>query len=134
MPSENLPDAEVDVLSVLHHAEEATAREIRETLEANRPMTHGAVCTLLKRLEERGLVERRKGDVGKAFIYRVRSRARGVFGRMTRDLVDRVFDGDNVALVSSLYERRVPSEKEIDELQELLDDLKKKSRGRRRNR
>ena len=52
----DLPDAELDVMSCLWQAEVLTAREIREQLQPTRPMTHASVCTLLRRLEDKGLV------------------------------------------------------------------------------
>ena len=38
----------------------------------------------------------------------------------------RVFHGDPVALVTSLFETHHPSREQVDQLQRLLDDLRKK--------
>ena len=123
MPS--IPDAEADVLAALFEAEEATARQIREALARKRPMAHGTVVTLLKRLEERGLVRRRKGDAGKAFIYRPAKEHARTFGPLVSALVQRAFGGKPTALVASLFETRAPSTQEIDELETLVQRLKK---------
>src|SRR5437879_3577813 len=64
-----VPPAELDVLGVLWSQGKATARNIRETMDKYRPMSHGAVVALLTRLEAKGLVSKTKGPVGKAFIY-----------------------------------------------------------------
>ena len=120
-----IPDAEADVLGVLFEAGESTARQIREALARKRPMAHGTVVTLLKRLEERGLVRRRKGDEGKAFIYRPAKEHARTFGPLVSSLVQRAFGGRPTALVASLFETRVPSTQEIDELEALVERLKK---------
>ena len=74
-----LPDAELEVLACLWQKGEATARDVREAMASYRPLTHSAVSTLLARLQEKGLVGRRKGPVGKAFLFRATDRpsARG---------------------------------------------------------
>ena len=58
------PRAELDVLGCLWQHGRATARELREAMGGYRPMTHGSMVTLLKRLEAKGLVTKRKGPVG----------------------------------------------------------------------
>ena len=121
----HIPDAEADVLAALFDADEATARQIREALARKRPMAHGTVVTLLKRLEERGLVRRRKGTEGKAFIYRPAKGHARTFGPLVSSLVQRAFGGKPTALVASLFETRVPSTHEIDELEALVERLKK---------
>lgn len=120
-----IPDAEADVLTVLFDAGEATARTVRETLSKKRPMAHGTVVTLLRRLEDRGLVKRRKADEGKAFVYRpTRAHAR-TFGPAVSALMQRAFGGKPAALVASLFETRPPSSDEIDELEALVERLRR---------
>jgi BlaI family penicillinase repressor len=128
MPSQKLPDAELDVLACLHRLGPATAREVREALAAHRPMTHGALVTLLSRLEAKGLVTHKKGTVGKAFIFAANRPATKTFGGFMKQVVQRVFHGDTVALVASLFESRRPTKTEVDQLQELLDELRKKEK------
>src|SRR6185295_9395004 len=50
----NLPHSELDIMSCLWQGA-STAAEIRKSLAARRPMAHSTVCTLLKRLEDKGL-------------------------------------------------------------------------------
>lgn len=120
----DLPDAELDVMSCLWQAEALTAREIREQLQPTRPMTHASVCTLLRRLEDKGLVNRRKASSGKAFVYMASVAPTKTQRRLVRDLVDRMFAGSGVALIASLLHSRRPTDAEIVELQSLLDQLK----------
>jgi BlaI family transcriptional regulator, penicillinase repressor len=132
---QELPDAELEVLACLWQKGEATAREVRESMEGYRPLTHSAVSTLLTRLQDKGLVSRRKGTVGKAFLFRANERPKRTRSRLVGDLLERVFGGDALAVVSSLFETRTPTEDELERLQKLLDELKStapRSKGKRK--
>lgn len=134
MKIENLPDAELEVLACLGRLEEATARTIREELAPFRPMAHGSVATLLKRLEGKGLVAKRKGPIGKAFLYRPVRRQSHTYNGVVQDLVQRVFGGSGIALVTSLFETQPPTPAELEQLEDLLERLRKnhKKGGSRR--
>jgi BlaI family transcriptional regulator, penicillinase repressor len=124
MAPNDLPPAERDVLICLHRHRQATARELRESLLKIRPMAHGSVLTLLNRLEAKGLVKKEKGMIGKAFVYEARQQPRTTLGGIVRQVVQRVFHGDSVALVASLFETKPPTAAEVEKLQRMLDDLR----------
>lgn len=128
---QELPEAELDVMSCLWTVGASTAREIRETLEDRRPMAHASVCTLLSRLEEKGFVSREKAGVGKAFRYRAEIQPTGTARRLLDSLLDRLFGGNGVALVAALLESRPPSADEIEQLDRLLEALKKRRKRKR---
>ncbi len=124
--AERPPDAELDVLACLWQLKQATAAEIRDHLSKSRPMAHGSVLTLLKRLAARGLVSREKGPRGKAFVFRPTRRPEPTRRRILKDLADRVFGGNRVAMIASLLETGSPTPEELEELGELFDRLKDK--------
>ena len=121
MSDSQLPDAELEVLACLWKYGQLTARAVRERMIDYRPMTHAAVSTLLKRLQEKDLVAREKGPVGKAFLYRARGNPRKTYRRIVGDLIERVFSGNGMALISTLLEAHPPSADELDQLQQLLN-------------
>jgi len=123
---DRLPGAELEVMSCVWQNGRSTAREIREAMAHYRPMTHGSMVTLLKRLEAKGWVGREKGLVGKAFVYRALRRPEPTHRRILRDLVRRVFGGNGVALISTLLDSKPPTTEELDRLQCLFDDLREK--------
>ena len=131
MGYEELPDAELEVLATLWHRGASTAREVREGLAEFRPMTHGAVATLIKRLEEKGLVTRTDRKVGKAFVYRAVVRPGSTYRRKVLELKERLFRGSSVRLVSALFESNPPTRGEIAELERLLADLKRRPTAER---
>ena len=127
-----LPPAEMEVLACLHNLGDATASDIRAALQKHRLMAHGSVMTLLKRLESKGMVSRKKGPVGKAFIYFAKQKRRQTFRGVVRDVVQRIFHGDGPALVASLFETLPPTPGELDKIQRMLDDLRERSKKRER--
>ena len=102
----------------------ATARQLRETMGSYRPMAHGSVMTLLKRLESRGLVGHRKASSGKAFLFHATEEARSTYADVLERLRERIFDGDPVALMATLFDAAPPDADQIAELQALLDRLR----------
>jgi BlaI family penicillinase repressor len=124
-----LPDAELDVMVCLWQQGPKTARELREALAAARPMTHASISTLLARLTEKGLVGREKGAVGKAFVFRALVSPNATRRHLVSELLDRVFGGSGLALVSTLLESRRPTAREIDQLSNLLDQLRARKSG-----
>jgi BlaI family transcriptional regulator, penicillinase repressor len=119
----------MDVLGCVYRRGEATAREIREDLAVERPMAHGSVVTLLKRLEQRQLLTRRKADVGKAFVYAATRKQSTTVRPILKRLVNRVFGGDSVALVASLFETRPPTVSELAEIEALLVEQRRRKAG-----
>lgn len=129
---QRLPEAELDVMSCLWAAGPQTARQLREALRDRRPMTHSSVCTLLGRLEQRGFLTREKATTGKAFVYKPTRARESTSREALSQLVDRLFSGQPLALVAALLESRPPSPEQIDELEELLSQLRQQRPSGRR--
>jgi predicted transcriptional regulator len=130
MSEHDLPSAELDVMRCLWQGQPLTARQVREELGAERPMTHSSVCTLLRRLESKGFVARDKGASGKAFVYRAAVPPTRTRRRLVHDLLNRLFAGSGVDLVAALFENRPPTHEQLDDLQKLLDDLRSRRKPR----
>lgn len=125
-----LPEAELELLAFLHAQGEADPGTVRQAVHAFRPLGHSSVVTLLRRLEARGLVARRKAPAGKAYLYRATGEADTTYRGVLARLVKRVFRGNRMSLVSTLFDARRPSESEIAELKELVDRLQAPERQR----
>ncbi len=124
MPNRGVPDAELEVLARLQHLKQATAGEIRDSMASYRPMAHGSVLTLLKRLESKSLVTRKKGRIGKAYVYRPARSAGTTYTNLLHRIVQRIFAGNSVLLMAALFENRAVDQDELKGLQELLDELR----------
>lgn len=127
MTEERLPDAELEVMACLWQLREATARQLREAMLNYRPMAHTSMVTLLGRLEDKGMVKRAKGPVGKAFVYSPLRRPGKTYRRVVGDVLQRIFGGSKPALIASLFEIEPPTIGELAELQKLLDRLRQEN-------
>ncbi len=127
MAGKEIPTAELEVLACLSRKRKATAREIRETMLPFRPMAHGSVVTLLTRLEAKHLVTKAKGPVGKAFVYSTTETAGKVYSGVMHRFLHRIFGGDSMHLVASVFEAKPPDQEQLKELEQLVSNLKEKA-------
>lgn len=116
----------MEVLAVLHSEGEADARAIREALMGFRPMSHASVLTLLGRLEEKGLVARRKAPVGKAFLYSAVKSPKPMYRSLLRRVVKRIFANDPARLVASLFDAKAPTREELRQIRAIVEELEKR--------
>ncbi len=68
------------------------------------------------------MVARRKS--GRSFAYRAVKKAQRAGIRVVSETLERVFGGNPIAVVSSLFESRRPTADELNQLQELVDQLR----------
>jgi len=122
-----VPEAELEVLSHLSQLGQAEVTELRSRMQRMRKLSHASIVTLLQRLQRRGLVDRRKADVGKAFVYFPTTRADAAFGQASRRLLTRIFHNDSVSLISSLFGSSHPGAGELQRLRQLVDELEETS-------
>ena len=118
---------ETDVLREVWSLGAARIAELVEQLNSKRPespIQRGTVHVLLRRLEEKGWIEREKE--GRSFIYTATiSEQRGI-AEIASEFGEQVFDGSPVALVQSLVDSRGLKKRDIEQLRSLLDDAENK--------
>lgn len=132
--SQRLPNAELDVLACLWKDGHSTARNIRETMWKYRPMAHGSVVTLLTRLEAKGMVTKKKGDFGKAFIFRPARPPEQTYRFLAKDMVNRVFAGDSGKMVTSLLEAHSVTKQDCDVIIAAATSARRKAKSGTRSR
>lgn len=96
----DLAPLELECLSVLWPLGEGTVRDIHRALAASRPRAYTTVLTIMDRLEQKGIVTRRK--VGRAFHYQARLSAEEARLRAVEKIVEGFFDGSPEALAAHL--------------------------------
>jgi len=126
---ERASEAEMAVLAALLEKGRATAAEIHAACEETHGWTHSTVVTFLRRLEAKGLVAHKKPRAQRAFVFQPTHRVATLRRRAVHDMVDRLFAGNLLPLVSSLLEDGKLKEREIRDLHKMIDDhLKEKER------
>lgn len=118
--SEHPTELELEILKVLWEDSPLPVREVRARLEAeaDRPLAHSSVITMLNIMHRKGFVRRRRE--GKSFLFSPRVNKENVTGRIMRDLVSRLFEGSPSAMVLNLLETVEIDSDELAELRKLI--------------
>jgi BlaI family transcriptional regulator, penicillinase repressor len=111
---------ELEILKVLWDHGPASVRTVFERLEVDKDLAYNTVQTLLRIMEEKGLVTHRAQ--GRTFVYTP------CFSRddSTARFLDRVFDGAAEELVQSLLRSEKLSAAELDRLHGLIAEARRK--------
>jgi predicted transcriptional regulator len=96
----DLAPLELECLSALWPMGEGTVRDIHRALAASRPRAYTTVLTIMDRLEQKGIVARRK--VGRAFHYQAKLSAEEARLKAVEKIVEGFFDGSPAALAAHL--------------------------------
>lgn len=108
-------------MKVVWRLDQATVRDVYETLRKQRAVAYTTVMTMMKILEEKGYLKRTL--VEKAYLYRPSKPRHQVVGAMVRDFVDRVFDGASDALLLHLAKDERLSPKEREAITRMLEEM-----------
>nr|WP_275668362.1 BlaI/MecI/CopY family transcriptional regulator [Parerythrobacter lutipelagi] len=127
LPADNKPEriseAEHAVMEVLWERSPLTAAEVCEAVCEARDWSMPTVKTLLSRLVAKNAVA--TAPDGRRFLYTPVLAKADYIGTESRRLVDRLFAGRAAPLFAHLAEREALSEKDIDEMEALLKELRK---------
>jgi BlaI family penicillinase repressor len=114
-------ESEMTVLAALLHTGESTAADLHAAFSESHGWAHSTVVTFLRRLEAKGLVRHNRRRGQRAFVYRPTKKAGASRHRVIRDVLERLFGGNPLPLVSSLLEHGNLSQKQVRELQRMIE-------------
>lgn len=121
-----ISEAETRVLQALIDMEEGTTRDLYEALSEETGWAQPTVITFLRRLEAKGLVSHCKVKGQRSFVYSPNKRGRSAGREQVRNLVERVFGGNPVPLVSMFLEEQPLTLDQLQALRHLLDEQERK--------
>lgn len=119
---ERISDAEHAVMEALWSRAPLTATEVCQEVCTDRGWTLATVKTLLSRLVAKNAVTTEAE--GKRFLYSPLLKRGNYLGGESRRLVDRLFGGRAAPLFAHLAETEALSERDIAEIEALLETLK----------
>jgi BlaI family penicillinase repressor len=119
-----LGEVQLAIMRVLWERGRATAKEVTEALNEQRPVAHSTVQTLLRKLEKRGSVTHEKE--GRTFYFIPLVQEDEVQQTGVRELLNKVFQGSASGLVSHLLKEEKLSDKELAEIKSLIEDHEEK--------
>jgi len=123
-----LGDLQLAILQVLWDLSEATVTDVHQALLSERGLAPTTIATMLKRMEEKGVVTHRAE--GRKFIYRPAYTEEQVTKGMVADLTERLFGGNPLALVSHLIARHEIRPDDLSELERMIASAKQKEGSR----
>jgi predicted transcriptional regulator len=119
-----LGNLQLRIMQILWDNGPLTVAEVQEKLSGD-SLAYTTVATMLRKMEQRHLVKHRQD--GRRFVYEAHARAADVTRSMADDLVDRLFAGSLADAMSHLLQTREVSSDELERLEELIEQHKRKS-------
>ncbi|MGB2670263.1 MAG: BlaI/MecI/CopY family transcriptional regulator [Candidatus Acidiferrum sp.] len=117
-----LTPQELEIMKLVWRREDATVRDIYEALLERRKIAYTTVMTMMKILETKGYLKKRRRD--RAFVYRPAHPKSQVIGGMIREFVDRVFNGSAEPLLVHLVKTRGIREKDLQKIVRMIEETK----------
>ena len=117
-----LTPQELEIMKLVWQRETATVRDIYEALLERRKIAYTTVMTMMKILENKGYLKRRRQD--RAFVYRPAHTKNQVIGGMLREFIDRVFNGSAEPLLVHLVKSRHLREKDLQKIVRMIEETK----------
>ena len=119
MGKHTLGELQHAIMQVLWTRDEATVAEVHEALFDERGLAPTTIATMLRKMEDKGVVAHRVED--RHFVYQATVSEDAVRSTMVSELLDRLFAGDPAALVSHLVADHDIDEAEVERLRALLN-------------
>lgn len=102
--AKGLGPLEMEVLNVIWEMGTATSRDVFEKMRERRRLGQSTVLTVLRRLSDRGFLNRNSG--GEVYVYSPVMERAELGGRMIDDVVNRIFGGAVEPVAAHLMSRK----------------------------
>lgn len=114
-----LTETELELMTILWKLEEGSVADVIEHLPKERSLAYTSVSTIMRILEQKGVLKTRKE--GRGHIYIPELKKSEYEAKTVKHVVERVFDGTPVALVRQLLDSVELNEKDLNALKELIN-------------
>ena len=121
-----LGEAELELLQLVWETGPATVSEIHQRILATRQVAYTTVMTALRKLATKGYLD--FTQQGNAYVYRTARPPQEVKYNLLSSILDKVFKGSPVDLVESLVSNESLSEKEVQEIRQLIEEMDRPDR------
>ncbi|HTU33577.1 MAG TPA: BlaI/MecI/CopY family transcriptional regulator [Candidatus Acidoferrum sp.] len=120
--SATLTPQELEIMKLVWERDAASVRDIYEVLLKRRKVAYTTVMTMMKILESKGYLKKRRQD--RAFVYTPSAPKEKVIGKMIREFVDRVFNGSAEPLLVHLVKTRHIRQRDLEKIRRMIDEEK----------
>ncbi|OQP62714.1 transcriptional regulator [Niastella vici] len=116
-------ESELEILQILWKKGNASVREVHEELLATKEAGYTTTLKLMQIMHEKGLVKR--DDSIKTHIYQAAVSKEKTQKHLLNKMIDTLFGGSPGELVMQALGNHKASAEELEEIQKILDNLKK---------
>ena len=116
-------ESELEILQVLWDKGQASVRDVHEELLKSKDAGYTTTLKLMQIMHEKGLVKR--DDSIKTHIYQAAVSKEKTQKHLLGKMIDTLFGGSPTQLVMQALGNHKASDSELEEIQKLLDNLKK---------
>jgi BlaI family transcriptional regulator, penicillinase repressor len=116
-------ESELEILQILWKKSNASVREVHEELLQTKEAGYTTTLKLMQIMHEKGLVKR--DDSIKTHIYQAAVSKEKTQKHLLNKMIDTVFGGSPGELVMQALGNHKASAEELEEIQRILDNLKK---------
>ena len=114
-----LSDLQISVMKVLWQHDKLSVNQTHQYLNQNRELALTTVATLLKRMQEKGIVGHEKQ--GRQYFYFPLVSEKEVKTSMLGNILSSLFDGKPEALVHHLVAEEDVADKDLEKIRQLLE-------------
>lgn len=100
----------------------ATSEQVREALAPKHTLKDSTIRTLLRRLEDRGLLSHT--TEGKVFVYRAAVQPRSLAARSVRQIIERFWSGSAEQFLAGMVDEKILTPSQIRRLAEKIKNRK----------
>src|SRR5580698_3418738 len=116
-------ESELEILQVIWNKETASVRDVHEELAKTKDVGYTTTLKLMQIMHEKGLVKR--DDTLKTHIYQAAVSKEKTQKHLLGKMINNVFGGSPTELVIQALGNHKASPQELDEIQQLLNNLKR---------
>jgi len=120
-----LTETELELMHILWKLSQGSVAEVIAELPAGRELAYTSVSTILRILEQKGVLKAEKAGRGHTYIPVLTKEE--YEERTVHHMVDRVFDGTPMALARQLLNTTQLSKDELAELKAMINQMEKRS-------
>jgi BlaI family transcriptional regulator, penicillinase repressor len=118
-------ESELEILQVLWVRQQATVRDVHESLSQIKDSGYTTTLKLMQIMHEKGLVTR--DDSHKTHVYEAAVSRSSTQSQFLNRMINTLFDGSPTSLVMQALGNHTTTTDELDQIQQLIDQLKKQA-------
>ncbi|MBN8554100.1 MAG: BlaI/MecI/CopY family transcriptional regulator [Deltaproteobacteria bacterium] len=113
-----LTETELELMNILWKLGEGSVSDVQQELALQRDLAYTSISTILRILEQKGVVKTRKEGRGHVYIPAIKKQ--DYESKTVKHMVEKVFSGAPTALVRQLLDS--VSQKELDEIKAMIKE------------